>query len=168
MNHLLNFRVFHRLVPFFIILLLSLLFSCGDDEEGEFNYPLEGSVYSIDDISGSWVATEASLEDYDNPQNNIDIIGSGGSAILDIQTNGRFSFSASIAGAGTWSVDGQLGFSGNQLVLLADGDAAGEDEGFFAMNIIDGNFYLVGPVEFDIDFDGEEEEVQLELIMEPA
>ncbi len=154
------------LVAFSLMTFLTFS-SCGsDDEPGTFDYPLEGSVYAMSDLAGTWNATIATFEDQDDETNILDIIAEGGSATLIIQSDGRFTFSFTLPGEGTSQFAGQTGFSGNALVILVDGDEPGEDEAFLAVNVIDEVLYIAGPVEFDVDGDSTDEIAFMDLALE--
>ncbi|MEO1030725.1 MAG: hypothetical protein AAFX55_04940 [Bacteroidota bacterium] len=151
-----------------IIYMALLLLACNSDDDNAtaFDFPLEGTTLSIDDIAGNWTATFAEFQTVGDPSSLIDIVDAGGSLTLNIQNNGRFTSTISLPGVGSQQFSGQMGFSGSQLVLLDDTDEPG-DEAFLNITLTPEDMLLLtGILEFDFDEDGifEDTNVDFRLI----
>ncbi|WP_435624861.1 hypothetical protein [Flagellimonas sp.] len=145
-------------------LCLFLCIGCSEDE-GEFDFPLDGSNLSMDDIAGSWTAIFAEFQQLSDPNSNVEIVSQGGSMTLNIQSNGRFTSTISVPGGSSEQFSGQLGFSGAQLVLLDDADEPG-DEAFLGIALTSEDVLeLNGILEFDFDGNGSFEETVVVLRM---
>ncbi|MEM9361053.1 MAG: hypothetical protein AAGA43_00385 [Bacteroidota bacterium] len=149
-------------------LLFSLFFflciGCSEDE-GEFDFPLEGDTLSITDITGNWTAIFAEFQIRDQPATSTNIIMDGGSVIINIQNDGRFTSTITFPGEAPTQFSGQLGFSGSQLVLLDDVDEPG-DEAFLGIALSsDDVLEISGILEFDFDGNGTFEETVVFLQM---
>ncbi len=135
----------------FLSLIVVFFIGCNDDDDGpsEFDFPLEGSTLAMADIAGNWTATSAEFQIVGDPGSFVEIVGQGGSVTLNIQSNGRFTSIISFPGAAPEQFSGQLGFSGNQLVLLDDVDEPG-DEAFIDITLTpQDELLLSGVLEFD-------------------
>lgn len=153
-----------------IILALLLIFtlSCNNSDDSESDFPLEGTVYSMADIAGTWNAQFADFEELEVRDSGFEVINLGGTFTMTVQDNGRFSAIMTIPGEPTEQFNGQLGFDGFNLVMLEDGDGPG-DEAYFNMEITsEGLWNLDGDILYDLDGDGDFENVILRLRMERA
>ena len=149
---------------FLLSLCFLLCIGCSEDE-GEFDFPLEGSNLSMADIAGSWTAIFAEFQLLSDPNNNVEIVSQGGSMTLNIQNNGRFTSTINVPGGSSEQFSGQLGFSGSQLVLLDDVDEPG-DEAFLTIDLTSNDVLELGGIlAFDFDDNGTFEETAISLQM---
>ena len=100
-----------------MIFIALLTMGCSEDE-GEFDFPLEGDTLSIADIAGNWTAIFAEFQIRDQPDTSTNIIPDGGSVTINIQNNGRFTAVITFPGEAPTQFSGQLGFSESLLVLF--------------------------------------------------
>ena len=146
-----------------IFLGISILFiQCGEDDE---DFPLDGTILSMDEISGNW---EATMVEFSNaaagPVQTVEIIGAGGSFTLTIQTNGRFTMNLSIPGTTTEITGGQLGFDEELLVVIYDEDP--DEWEYFGIMLNNDELLLTGPGTFDFDGDNIDESAFVALELE--
>ncbi|MEL6305608.1 MAG: hypothetical protein AAFQ20_12570 [Bacteroidota bacterium] len=152
-----NFNGIWKTLRFiFCSFCLIALFSCSDDED-EINFSLEGTTLSITDISGNWTSVFIAFQDLDLPDSEAQIIdysALGATATLNIQNDGRFTASFSLPEGSTINFSGQMGFSGDLLVLSEDSDGPG-DEAFWSITLTEDDILgLSGELEIDFDEDG--------------
>lgn len=148
--------------PRVFVIFFLLLASCSDDE-GEF--PLEGTVLSMDDIAGNWAATMAKFSATAiGPAVAINVIDSGGSVTLNIQTNGRFTLTTTLPGTVNQVDTGQLGFDEDLLVVIYDEDP--DDYELFGIQLVNDMLFVTGPAEFDLNGDGLDEAARVEFEFE--
>lgn len=159
--------VWKSLMPVMSSFCLLLLFSCSEDE-GEFDFPLEGNNLSIADISGNWNAFFVGFQDLELPDSQsqiVDFTAMGATATMNIENSGRFTFNLSLPGGSQETFSGQMGFLGDQLAILDDASSPG-DEVFFGVDLSsDDIFTLSGVIELDFDEDGTIDETVLFLRM---
>ncbi|MEM9076970.1 MAG: hypothetical protein AAGC43_08020 [Bacteroidota bacterium] len=158
-----------KLIAYHFFTLLTALFmlACSEDE-GEFDFPLEGDTLSIADISGNWTSFFVGFQDLELPDNETEVIDfapAGAIVTLNIQQSGRFNARFSLPQGSIIEFSGQMGFSGNSLVILDDGDSPG-DEVFFSVSLSDEDVLgLGGILELDFDEDGTLDETGISLLM---
>lgn len=139
-------------------LLFAVLSSCSSSGEDEFS--LEGTVYSVSDIAGSWQATSADFSrDADGPVLVVDIVDEGGSVSISIQSGGDFTLTITEPSAGTDVSSGRLGFDEELLVISFDD--APDDWEYYTLNVMDLTMLIQGPGEFDFDGDGVDEAARI-------
>jgi len=146
-----------------IFLGISILFiQCGEDDE---EFPLDGTILSMDEISGNWEATMVEFSSAAaGPVQTVEIIGAGGSFTLTIQTNGRFTMNLSIPGTTTEITGGQLGFDEELLVVIYDEDP--DEWEYFGIMLNNDELLLTGPGTFDFDGDNIDESAFVALELE--
>ena len=71
---------------FFLIALISLTFSCNDDDDDEVVLTKDGT-FQISELAGTWEATKAQ---FSVSTVSIDVVEDGGTASMSVQSNGRF------------------------------------------------------------------------------
>ena len=127
---------------FFILLftLLTPFVSCDKDDET--------SSENISAIAGNWTATEATF-------NGVDVIQNGGEVTLNIQENGRFTFTIIRPGENNLVFTGKLSFDEEWLAVEYDTDK-GEYE-YYSITYDANNLHLGANSEFDFDGDGSDE-----------
>ncbi len=139
----------------YLITLLLVIFSCSSDED-EDDFSLNGTNTSIAALAGNWNATSAIFGFAgEGPVMEYDVVAEGGSAALNIQSNGRFTLTIIQPGQSPENTTGDLRFDEDLLVVFFDDDP-GEWEYFSIthnepnLSISDSN----ATGEFDFDGDG--------------
>ncbi len=141
-----------------LTLALVLGFSCGGDDEEDFNIDscsLNGPNFSISEVSGSWVATRAV---FDIPGTSVvfDVIAEGGGVSLDVEPDGNFIINIFQPGERTEAISGTMGFCNNVFTVLYS-DAPDEPEAF-AASLNAGTFSINGATFYDVDGNGTEDD----------
>ncbi|MEM8506458.1 MAG: hypothetical protein AAF717_01460 [Bacteroidota bacterium] len=148
-------------------LFLIVLCSCSDDE-GEFDFPLEGENLSISDIAGNWTSFFVGFQDLglpDDQSQTVDFSAMGATTTLNIQNDGRFTSRFSLPGGSIVNFSGQMGFQDTELVILDDNSSPG-DEVFFSVNLDSEDVLRLGGIlELDFDEDGTIDETVVSLAM---
>lgn len=134
----------------------TLFTGCGDDDD-EFSNT--GTNLSVSDIAGSWIATTATF----SAAEFTDILAEGATVTLDIQSNGRFSFTVKFPGESDDVTTGKLGFDGEWLAVRFDDDP-GEEASFF-ISLSNDILTLRGQTELDLDANGVQDFGILNMIM---
>ena len=88
-----------------VLLPLFLFVSCNKDDEF--------SDERVSEIAGTWTATSASF-------NGLDVVDEGGSVTLEIQDNGKFTFTIKRPGRTDMVFTGRLGFDEEWLAVEYD------------------------------------------------
>ncbi len=155
---------------FLILLMFPILFmiGCGDSEDGEDDFSLNGTIIAMSDIAGDWNATRGVfVKNATGPEVSIDVVGEGGTITLNIQTTGRFTITVTPLGEPADVTTGQMGFDEDLLVISFDSDP--DEFEFFGithnepvLTIAGGN----GAAEYDFDGDGLDEEAFVDFIFE--
>jgi hypothetical protein len=133
----------------FLVVITPLTFfvACSDDEP---------STERVAEIAGTWTATSATF-------NGIDVVLEGGSVMLVIQNNGRFTFTIKRPGRDDMVFTGKLGFDEEWLAVEYDTDP-GEYE-YYDITYDENNLHIGANSEFDFDGNGKDEEVIFYLDM---
>ncbi|WP_222983012.1 hypothetical protein [Flagellimonas meishanensis] len=151
----------------FILMALCIFMSCSGDKE-EFMISLDGPNISVSDFTGSWEATTSVFESTDGSQ-RLDVIEVGGTTLLQVQNNGRFTITIAVPGQGSESFSGKMGFNGdeygNRLIVLFDGDAMDDYELFNVDVNNDETLFLSGITTFDFTGSGTEVLATIDLVM---
>lgn len=161
-SNYLNFKQMIRKSKFLFILTSIMAMcvaftSCGGDDDDDFSDT--GTNLSISDISGNWTATTASF----NAPEYIDMLAEGATVTLNIQSNGRFTFTMKNPGDIDDVVTGKLGFDGEWLAVRFDEDP--DEEASFFISLVNNIMTLRGQTELDLDGNGVFDFGTLELIM---
>ncbi|WP_425237093.1 hypothetical protein [Ulvibacterium sp.] len=155
--------------------MISFLFASGfsmmscssdEDEEGGINFSdcsLDGPNFSISDVAGNWTATQANF-DIPGTSQQIDVVAEGGTATLNVQSNGAFTLLITENGASSESTTGDLAFCAGLFTVRYD-DAPNDPETIQG-SLNNGVFTITGPVEYDVDGDGSDDEAFVILRME--
>ena len=157
----------HRFFYFLLSLLWIgfFLLSCSEEDEGP-DCSLQGTNFSVSDISGNWTATEASFFNVSTePIQVVDVVAEGGTVTLSIQSNGRFTLNISEADGSTTRSSGELCFEEDILVVRFDGDAADDYEFYGIQFNGSNNLSLSGPAEFDFNDDGTPDQAEVDLVL---
>lgn len=141
-----------------VFCLFFLLISCEEDGEEV----LTGSEVSISDIQGTWNATSAIFDIVgEGESQRVDVVEIGGTVVLVIQSNGRFTLTVSELGESPDVVTGQMSFNSETLVVEYD-DSPGETE-LFGIQFTTNTLAIQGQALFDFDDDGTEEPAQIDF-----
>jgi len=138
------------LILFFLVLMAPVVFHTACKKDGS------SSDERIAEIAGTWTATSASF-------NGVDVVEEGGSVTLEIQENGRFTFTIERPGKDATVFTGKLGFDEQWLEVEYDSDP-GEYE-YYDITYDDHNLHIGANSEFDFDGDGSDEIVVFFLDM---
>lgn len=147
---------------------LSIL-SCssdGDDDEDGINFSecsLNGPNFSISEVVGNWTATQANF-DIPGTSQQVDVVAEGGTVTLNVQSNGGFTLVITENGAAGETTTGDLAFCEDLFTVRYD-DAPNEPE-ILQGSLVDGTFTITGPVEYDVDGDGSDDEAFVILRLE--
>lgn len=149
-----NFFIKNKFILFItaILAVFTLFTSCADDDD----LSQTGTNLSVSDIAGNWTATQATFK-------GVDLLADGGTIILVIQNNGRFTFTMKLPGEPDDISTGKLGFDGEWLAVVFDDDP-GEEASFF-ISLVNNIMTLRGETEIDLDGNGIDEFGILNLIM---
>ncbi len=141
------------------------LISCSEDDEGP-DCALQGTNFSVSDISGNWTATEANFFNVSTePIQVVDVVEEGGNVTLTIQSNGRFTLNIMESGEPNTRSSGDLCFDEDLLVVRFDGDAA-DDYEFFRIQFNGTNSLSIsGATDFDFNGDGTPEPADIGLAL---
>lgn len=118
-----------------------------------------GEDVAVEDLVGTWNATEFVFSDFGDPVTDFDVLDSGGAVSIVIRANNTYTITFTFPGAepetddGTWALDGD--------VLTFDAGTA--DETAFDVSL-SGNTLTIHTedITFDFDEDGDDEPAQLD------
>jgi hypothetical protein len=125
------------------LLLLFLLMGCSDSGTGVED--------ELAPLVGSWRAQALLLTNQADPQEEFDVIGSGGVFALSILATGTYSASLTVFGMSNVEM-GTITVSGNQLTITPTNPPGSPTQGTWSLS---GDvLYIDGTTEFDFDLDG--------------
>lgn len=156
-------------ISFLIYLCLTLsalcfFASCLD--EGDEEPSLQGDKYGINDIAGTWLAMQALFTGLDTPyKGSLDVIDEGGTLTLKIETNGRFKVTIVLPGEANMVFSGQLGFDEEWLAMAYDDEPEEYYYHYFDLNDTKTELTIRGDGWLDLDDDGVEDYVSINLIL---
>lgn len=115
-----------------------------------------GSDVAVEDLAGTWNATEFVFSNFDDPVVDFDVIDAGGDVSIIIRADNTYTITSVLLDL---DIDGDWVLDGNVLTF-DDGTA---DEVAFDISL-DGNTLTVHTedVEFDFDEDGTDDPAQLD------
>ena len=150
---------------FYCTLSLILTFSaCFNEEDDEPS--LQGDKYGINDLSGMWSATEAFFSSLEIPhKGDLDVIDEGGSLTLKIESNGRFTITIVLPGEPNEVFTGKLGFDEEWLAISFDDDPGEYAYHYFDLNDDKTTLTIRGDGYLDLDDDGLEDIVSMNLVL---
>jgi len=88
----------------FLIALISLTFSCNDDDDDEFVLTKDGT-FQISELAGTWDATKAQ---FSVSTVSVDVVEDGGTASMSVQSNGRFTLNIDPVDRDAYTVSGEM------------------------------------------------------------
>jgi hypothetical protein len=128
-------------IKFILFVIITVLFiSCSKDDGN--------SSEGLAEIAGNWTATKATF-------NGINVIENGGEVTLNIQENGRFTFTIQRPNISDLVFTGKLWFDEEWLAVEYDTDK-GEVE-YYDISYDANNLHLGANSEFDFDGNGSDE-----------
>lgn len=156
-------RFFRLFYGFCSIMMLCLIFSCAGEEEP---YTLQGDKYNIDDLTGTWTATQAFFSSLEEPnKGNLDVIDEGGSLTLKIESDGRFRVTIVLPGEPNMVFTGQLGFDEEWLAMAYDDEPEEYYYHYFDLNADKSELTIRGDGYIDLDGDGVEDMVSMSFVL---
>ena len=88
----------------FLISLISLTFSCNDDDDPEVVLTKDGT-FQISELAGTWEATKAQ---FSVSTVSVDVVEDGGTASMSVQSNGRFTLNIDPVDRDAYTVSGEM------------------------------------------------------------
>jgi hypothetical protein len=135
-------------------LLVASTLACGDDGTGP----------PAAELTGSWEATAAEVTTTDGSAVTVDVLALGGAFALTLSGDGSFTVQVALPGEPGESWSGSWTALGDVLRLDFTSGLMGRCE--FDMTLAGNELTLRGAdTEFDVDGDGQEEPVQLDLVL---
>jgi len=86
-----------------ILLLTPLTFSCNNDDDE--NVLTKDGSFNISELAGNWEATKAQ---FSVNTVSIDVVEDGGTALMAVQSDGRFTLTLNPLDQNTYSVNGEM------------------------------------------------------------
>lgn len=139
---------------FLLVLLVSFSFSCSSDDDEDVI--TKDGPFQISELAGSWEATQAF---FGGETMNVDLIGEGGSATLNVQSSGRFTLNIDPADRAAYTVSGEMfweEWEGRFYFAIEWDDAQGDWDTYGHTKTAD-TFSITGGFdsgEYDFDNDG--------------
>ncbi|MEP0134411.1 MAG: hypothetical protein ABJJ25_12900 [Eudoraea sp.] len=87
----------------FLISLISLTFSCSDDDDPE--ELTKDGPFEISELAGTWEATKAQ---FSVNTVSVDVVEDGGTASMTVQSNGRFTLTLDPVDRDAYTVSGEM------------------------------------------------------------
>lgn len=147
--------------------LILPLTSCGSDEGDDgidfSTCSLTGPNFSISDVTGNWTATQANF-DIPGTSQQVDVVAEGGTVTLNIQASGGFTLVITESGSGGETTTGDLSFCEGLFTVRYDD--VPDDPEILQGSLNNGVFTITGPVEFDVDGDGSDDQAFVVLRLE--
>jgi len=140
-----------------ILVVGALAVGCGDDDEG--------TGVTINDLAGTWNGTSVELTWNAMPSVSVDLVQLGLTITLDVETNGTYTFDASLAGNTVEMVTGDFNLTGSNRFSLTNDDEPGVTwSGTFTLSGNNLSVRLEDVTLFDFDNppDGENDESLME------
>ena len=100
---LLKFSAMKTFTYLFLISLISLTFSCSDDDD-ETVLTKDGT-FPISELAGTWDATKAQ---FSVNTVSVDVVEDGGTALMSVQSNGRFTLTINPTDRDSYTVSGEM------------------------------------------------------------
>ncbi|NAS13593.1 hypothetical protein [Poritiphilus flavus] len=158
-----------KLLAILALLAVVLSFSnCSSDNEEDDGLDfsacsLNGPNFSISEVTGNWVATQANF-DIPGTTQQVDVVAEGGTVTLNVQADGGFTLVITEVGEAGETTTGDLAFCEGIFTVRYD-DAPNIPE-ILNASLNGGIFQITGPVEFDVDGDGSDDEAFVILVLE--
>ena len=101
---LLKFIAMKTFIYFFLIALISLNFSCSEEDDDETVLTKDGT-FPISELAGTWDATKAQ---FSVNTVSVDVVEDGGTARMTVQSNGRFTLTIDPTDRDSYTVSGEM------------------------------------------------------------
>jgi hypothetical protein len=141
-----------RTLAFGLAAALTLL-SCGDDGTGP----------GPETLAGTWTATRFEYVDATDATNRVELIGLGGTLVVQLQGNGTFSYAVTFPGEPDETSSGTWSSTADTFTMQESGSSFGLTFDF----VLAGNtLTLTGAdTEYDFDDDGVDDEAELNITL---
>ena len=100
-----KFIVMKSFTYIFLILLISLTFSCSTDDNDDVNVLVKDGPFHISELNGTWEATKAQ---FSVNTVSVDVVADGGTANMSVQSNGRFTLTLDPVNRNPYTVSGEM------------------------------------------------------------
>lgn len=138
-----------------ILLVGALTVACSDDDDT--------TGVTINDLAGTWNGTSVELTWNAMPSVSVDLVELGLTITLDVETNGTYTFEASLAQQTVEMVTGDFNLTGSNRFSLTNDDEPGVTwSGTFTLSGNNLSVRLEDVTLFDFDDDGENDESLME------
>gem|GEM_PF-1658295 len=159
-----------RLLSIFLALFVLACSSDDDDEKVD-----QGPDFAISALAGTWNATEITFS-YSGPlpapePSFYQVVAQGGSGVLTVQSNGRFTLDVTPNGQSTESFSGRMYFEDGEFFSIQFDDDPPNDPTYFGATLSGNTFSLNGgpdTAEWDFDDDGNDEQASVSLVFVKA
>jgi hypothetical protein len=122
----------------------------GNDEPATVVITLDGATgTTIEDLAGSWMATELRFISEPSQADTVDLIDAGGSLAIVVTLDGRYQVTTMFPGEGTDMETGAIVVGDDELTLIPFDDPSDDIEFDFVLQ--GDTLSLVGDGEFDFD-----------------
>ena len=162
---------FWRIISLFLALFV-LACSSDDDEDAQLD---QGPDFAISALAGTWNATEITFS-YSGTGTVPDpsfyqVVAEGGTGVLTVQSNGRFTLEVTPNGQATESFGGRMYFEDGEFFAIQFDDDPPNDPTYFGATLSGNTFSLNGgpdTAEWDFDDDGNDEPASVNLVFVKA
>lgn len=135
--------------------------ACGDDDDDNGTGPGDG--VTLQDLAGTWDATEVTFQSLDNPLILFDLVALGGSLTLSVQADGSYAATLQAPGEAPETETGTVAVAGDRIVLAVDGVPGSVA---FDFTLAGSTLTMVTEEEgFDFDGDDVNDPARLTLVM---
>jgi hypothetical protein len=87
----------------FLISMISLTFSCNTDDDEDIL--VKDGQFPISELQGTWEATKAQ---FSVNTTSVDVVDDGGTALMSVQSNGRFTLTLDPIDRNAYTVSGEM------------------------------------------------------------
>jgi hypothetical protein len=154
------------IVKFFLILWIPFSFSCSKDDNGE--ELVKDGTYNISELAGTWNATKAQ---FSVSSTSVDVVQDGGTAVMTVQSSGRFTLTLNPADRAAYTVSGEFfweKWEGSYYLAIVWADEPNDWDTYG--DTYDGNTLTLNggtdSGEYDFDNDGDMESCSIHFIFE--
>lgn len=152
-------------IAILLLLLAPLVFACSGSDSDE-DATTKVGPFKISELAGNWEATKAR---FSVGSTSVDLIESGGTALMAVQTSGRFSLTLDAADRPAYTVSGELfweAWQGSYYLAIAWDDDPGDWDTYG--HTYDGTTLSINggadTGEYDFNNDGETESCSIHFI----
>lgn len=154
-NKIMKSKYYYFWVSFYLLFLSSC--DTGGDNGG---VPFTGAT--VNDIVGNWEVTQAQFTTVNaNPAQETEVIALGATGTLAVASDGRFTLVITPSGENPQITTGQFGVVNDMLSVVFDYDPG--TTVFWSIQSSNTAMFLVGPIKYDFENDGDIEDATVEL-----